>query len=662
MKTLSLLFAISAAITPVVSSATVAERQLLPDHSGRIWDLTTDAHVRDTDAPSATNELIKAPDASQPSLVWGWCEEAYMDGPFPSGWYCNSVIGFPASLTHKFNGCQVTSVIICKGYYEETPLIDIFMAKGNEVPNEWGSITLYTEEPFVEMKNTPFPGEEWEWVEFELPEPYLIEADSPFYVGWGYLNDNDNNRPLVSDMVANDNLATSWMEGFDPAEPYYGYWNNCSTAGANCIRLRIAGDNLPSDDIVINGIDAPRMMRLGEETAITLSVSNAASAEVSELEIRYAFAGAESNTITIDGLSIAAGEKDSVTIENINSPIAGNVMLDVEILTVNGRQDSDYTNNMISASILCLPEDAGYERNVVVEEGTGTWCGNCPRGMVGMREMAAKYPEKFIGIAAHSSDPMAIEAYQPYLNRYIDVVGYPYCTVDRAISGDPEFNELEENFLREASVPALAELTIDELSVTGTMVYVKPSVKFAVSENNTEYGWAYVITEDNVGPYPQTNYYTNGTLPGWDYTESIVMTYYDEVACAANSILGVNAIPAITEAEEVYSLPMTFDASNVKDWNKVHIIVMIINMKTGYIENAVRKSFASVGVNTTNASEENLLNVKDSTITLVAGTKTEIYTVSGVKIGNLNSGECIKVPAGIYLAKTGNRTQKLLVR
>ena len=194
------------------------------------------------------------------------------------------------------------------------------------------------------------------------------------------------------------------------------------------------------------------------------------------------------------------------------------------------------------------------------------------------------------------------------------------------------------------------------------MVYVKPSAKFAVSEDNTEYGWAYVVTENNVGPYMQTNYYTDGSLQGWDYSKSVVPLYYDEVAVAANDILGINTIPDLTQADEVYSLPMTFNASKVIDWNNAHMIVMVINMKTGYIENAVRKSFATVGVRSIETDSNTHIQASNGAITLISGEKVDIFTVSGVKMGSLTTGGKMYVNKGIYLAKTKNKTYKLFVK
>lgn len=48
------------------------------------------------------------------------------------------------------------------------------------------------------------------------------------------------------------------------------------------------------------------------------------------------------------------------------------------------------------------------QRNVVVEEGTGTWCGYCPRGTVAIKRMNEKYPDQFIGIAVQDDRGLSV--------------------------------------------------------------------------------------------------------------------------------------------------------------------------------------------------------------------------------------------------------------
>ena len=58
-------------------------------------------------------------------------------------------------------------------------------------------------------------------------------------------------------------------------------------------------------------------------------------------------------------------------------------------------------------------QSAGFVRRCVVEEYTGTWCGNCPRGIVGLSRLAEDFGDRFIGIAIHTGDsePMVIPTY-----------------------------------------------------------------------------------------------------------------------------------------------------------------------------------------------------------------------------------------------------------
>ncbi len=68
------------------------------------------------------------------------------------------------------------------------------------------------------------------------------------------------------------------------------------------------------------------------------------------------------------------------------------------ISAVNGEPcDTGYA---LTGNILSL--ESGFKRNLVFEEGTGTWCGWCVVGYAGMEYMKETYGDKgFIGIAVH---------------------------------------------------------------------------------------------------------------------------------------------------------------------------------------------------------------------------------------------------------------------
>ena len=51
-----------------------------------------------------------------------------------------------------------------------------------------------------------------------------------------------------------------------------------------------------------------------------------------------------------------------------------------------------------------VQRQSAFNRKVVMEEGTGTWCGYCPEGMATILRMKEKYPDNFIAVAIHDDD------------------------------------------------------------------------------------------------------------------------------------------------------------------------------------------------------------------------------------------------------------------
>ncbi|MEO8761073.1 MAG: choice-of-anchor J domain-containing protein, partial [Bacteroidia bacterium] len=76
---------------------------------------------------------------------------------------------------------------------------------------------------------------------------------------------------------------------------------------------------------------------------------------------------------------------------------------------------------------------------LVVEEGTGTWCGWCPRGAVFMDSMKVVHPNDVSLIAVHdaTSDPMRVAIYDAGLTALPNFTGFPTIVVDRKQLYDP---------------------------------------------------------------------------------------------------------------------------------------------------------------------------------------------------------------------------------
>lgn len=240
-----------------------------------------------------------------------------------------------------------------------------------------------------------------------------------------------------------------------------------------------------------------------------------------------------------------------------------------------------------------------YPRKVVCEEGTGTWCGWCVRGIVALDSLRRGCADWAIGIAAHGGDPMAND-YVGAIGPYLRSGGYPDGTVNRLVSCDPgKFVPTARNaFLAEKTLVAMS---MDVSMATATTVNATTHLWFADDQPEANYRLAFAITENNVHQpddkgYDQHNYYAggaSGVMGGYEHMSNPVpasMMWYQDVARGfVDEIAGLpgSVPPAIAADEEV-----TFDVcfplpEGILDASNVCIVGMLIDQNDGHIVNAL---------------------------------------------------------------------------
>lgn len=316
-------------------------------------------------------------------------------------------------------------------------------------------------------------------------------------------------------------------------------------------------------------------------------------------------------TDNVSGLNITTNNSYTFTHATPLNPTAGQAYtID---LTIVATGDVNTANNTLQASTVSLTTIP--EKFVVGEEKTGTWCGWCPRGAVGLATMENE--NNFIGIAVHNNDPMEIPAYDNNLGTYVPG-GYPRGGVDRVIDDNPIDFDLMFAQRENEVVPC----SVNEI----TMIYNQTTQKIEVSTEVEFYGniagnyrLSLVITEDNVigdgtSDWLQVNYYTNNNngnmtdpVSGFEWHNAAAdvdpndFGGYDHVAVhlSDNQILGdASSLPTGTVPTGVYN--WDFDDVNVsvlEDIDEAHAVVMVINYDTGEILNAGKTSYTNVGIN-----------------------------------------------------------------
>lgn len=371
-------------------------------------------------------------------------------------------------------------------------------------------------------------------------------------------------------------------------------------------------------------------------TAVTpkVTVRNLGTTPITSVGVNVTYNG---NTIsnTFTGLNLASLASTTVTMPNTLTLAAGTLPMTASITSVNGTSpDNDAADDNVTINITPITPAAG--RMVVGEEGTGTWCGWCPRGAVFMDRMETKYPDHWAGIAVHNGDPMVVTDYDAAIGQLI--AGYPSALVDRGTELDP--SQMEAEFLNRVVTTPTAFITNGATWDAGTRTLnVSVSAQFQTGADNN-YKLAVVLTEDGVtgttSAYNQANYYSNnaaGPMGGFESLPNPVPAanmVYDHVARAiAPSFAGTNAaFPTTVLAGMTHTLNATFILPATWDENEIHIIGMLID-PNGNVDNAGKATIAEAVANgwVNSISESEVVNL-DKAVTIYPNPANDVAVVS----------------------------------
>lgn len=422
-----------------------------------------------------------------------------------------------------------------------------------------------------------------------------LDAEHPD--GYSVYVSDKGNRP--EDFTGNP-VATvaaesaTWQEYFISLEQYAGkdvyvaFVNNST----NCNVLMV------DDIVVLTREHTFSFTNLTPEAVTTAGgvkvVGNIASSgflpvEGYKLELTY-----DGQTYTIDCSSESIAPDSVVTVtfaEEMN--VSLNTTEDYTlVISSMGGADAD----TIQGSVTC------FERTVLIEEGTGTWCMWCPRGQYGLQQLHKNRPGEFVDIAVHVSDPMmvtdyAMSLYAPFFSTY----GLPSCVMDRKASqvGDPYMGveEMLDKARAQGAIGRICELR----AVTSTKqdaLAVNATCEFGKAIADGEYSLLFVMVEDSVTGYAQSNGYSGSTtaMGGLDLLPDPIPAgeyYFANVARAMLSGTDVQGTSLTLSSYAERHVPMDFmfifdypESLKGCDWDNCKIVGMIVENKTGEIVNA----------------------------------------------------------------------------
>ncbi len=368
----------------------------------------------------------------------------------------------------------------------------------------------------------------------------------------------------------------------------------------------------------------------------------------------------ETFTKEISGISLKDGESHTFSFDQ-KIPVSIGDTIRYKVWAKVNDIEADAVN-CTTVPFLFIPN-----RKIVVEEGTGMWCGFCPKGIVAMEEMHKKYPETFIGIAVHYDDEMEVQGYA----KPMAFPGYPSAFVNRTRVSDPPMVEatidgkicyttlyggLETVFLE-----ALAETTHAEISLnvktTEEKIDATVSTRFAIPVKDASYQIAIAVIENEVTEpyYYQENYFAgdNVLIGGYEsMPDRIIGATFHEVARAIyDNYKGIpGSVPANCAAGEECVFEFTTDIpESVKNIDNVQIIAMLIDMNSGEIMNADIANATTTGIGNAMTDNAPALTYKMEGETCIVDFNSasaspatlSLYTASGVRLhsATLNGGK-----------------------
>lgn len=325
--------------------------------------------------------------------------------------------------------------------------------------------------------------------------------------------------------------------------------------------------------------------------------------------------GTRIDEIKEDGLELKKGVTYDFKFDNPVKLKLGEITTYIVEVSLDGETPAKFTGKVAN-----LTEQ--HKRHIVLEEYTGSECGNCPMGVRGMENIESLYPEVMIPIAIRTYQNDRLNSGQGAYSQFLglDNLGAPSAILNRDLAGYPMYQTPDGDYrfsgagtfdsngkenvcwldifrkIYEVPVDVAVAFTSEYDEATGK-VTAKVHINNALNQYKAAYNLFAVVTEDGLPTY-QKNYMTAVTDPdlgewgaGGKYGSSTVMVNADHVArqtwgTTYNGTPG--HFPSTMKAGEVYSstIEFTIPEKTITDPKNCNLVVMLIDAGLNQVINA----------------------------------------------------------------------------
>ena len=526
------------------------------------------------------------------------------------------------------------------------------------------------------------------YIGVKLPASYQIPAEVCF-VGYAFKGESSG-RPIITWYTEGTNGGLLYK--YDAGG--VSVFDNFYSLGLGDLTIQIGMD---VSDCEANSAsvaaDAEQTVLVGAANQYNFYVANNCAKDITSIDYIISEDGEVGEERHLDLSSpIAANDYGVLPLANKVFSTDGVHTIELTVTKVNGNQNIA-EDNTASNSIIAL--EKGAERTSVVEELTGTWCGWCPRGHVGLENLKKTFGDKVITLAGHYSfdessvDPMNCyeydqnDVYGNYgvvanaLSSYLGGGGLPGAMFDRLLSADPYTginNKLNEqgtvdygadylvNAINQA-IPSEASVNLSASWTDDTKTAIK--VDFSTTFNydrfgENPYGVGFILSENAMKgsgtEWMQLNYYSNSygkagaayyknaDMLSWFEAEPFVPMEYSNVVVQSWRPIG-DAL--FTESEDIekgktinYTKTLPVTSSLIQDKDMLSLTAILVNLNNLGIVNAAQVHLGAGAAGITDVQKDANSNV------------VERYNLNGMRVNapqkglnivKLADGRCVKV-------------------
>lgn len=572
----------------------------------------------------------------------------------PQGFYSlNSItsgrvylqVRFPVELQEYYKGAKITA-------------INIYGATNSSNTNGMNKVKLYVNDDLTQVPQETTAvvlsttGKAYN--ECPLDNPYTITGEKDIYIGYIMSFVSGNYYLPVDKDLCNPDDGYCMVGSAASSKAVPAFEDMGDQIGHLCMSFTIEGEALPENLVQMLGMEMDEYIPSGL-LSYKVTMANYGANTINSIEIESASSNGTTYVRTYT-LPTALQPSKRLTQQVINIPndVEGAYFMTSTVKKINGAA----LEKPFAISTTYASYQSGYPRNLVVEEGTGTWCQWCPGGIVMMDYIKEKYPERWIRIAVHGGDEMQINGYKSFLSQYIPA--FPGAYANRMYELPPNasgiYPYIDEVYSYYTSYPAYAEIDLDaECNDNGSSVSITSKTKFATN-SNIPHNMIYVVTEDNVGPYRQSNAFSGGaygSMGGWEDKPDPSLTYYDDVARAINASFGEpSGIPVSFSKDEESVNTTSLSLGNVTG-DGFKVIAMMVNTVSNEIINAKEISVSKSGVKEIGMESENDIRIENGSV--VSDKSVSVFTLDGRQVPPTG------LRKGLYIILSNGKASKVMV-